>query len=178
MLWKRLAPERREKWLRRFFQIGVAMKGVDGILETIGGALFLAISRSRLTLIVFHLTRPELMEDPDDLIANALRHAFSHLSASGKLFGSIYLLVHGAVKIFLVIYLLRNKLWAFPAAIAIIIAFIGYQIYRLSTHFNWTLLALTILDIIIILLVWHEWRYLTRRRESGEDRGPGGGHGQ
>ena len=172
MLWTHLAPERREKWLRRLFQIGVVIKGVDGVLETVGGALFLAVSRSTLTRIVFHLTRPELLEDPDDLIANALRHAFSHLSASGKLFGSVYLLVHGAVKIFLVIYLLRNRLWAFPTAIALIIAFIGYQIYRLSTHFTCTVLALTILDAIVIVLIWHEWRYLRRRRKRAAEHGP------
>ncbi len=131
----------------------VIIKGVDGALETIGGVLFLFISRPALNRLVIHLTRPELLENPDDLIANSLRQAFNHLSVGGKLFGSIYLLVHGAVKIFLVICLLRDKLWAFPAAIGVNVAFVIYQTYRLGTHFSWTLLFLTALDALIIFLI-------------------------
>lgn len=166
MLWKHLSANRREKWLRRLFQIGVIVKGVDGALEAAGGALFLLVSRARLTHWLFQLTGPELLEDPDDRMANALRHAFTHLSPGEKLFGSIYLLVHGAIKIFLVIYLLRGKLWAFPIAIIALVAFIGYQLYRLNAHFSWTLLALTILDIFIILLIWHEYGYVKQRSKA------------
>ena len=162
--WKRWLRVSRETWLRRLFQIGVALKGVDGVLESIGGALFLLISRQTLNHLVFHLTRPELLEDPDDLIANALRHAFSHLSAGGKLFGAIYLLVHGAVKIFLVICLLRDRLWSFPTAIVVLVAFVAYQVYRLSTHFSWTLLFVTVLDLVIILLIRHEYGWLKRQK--------------
>lgn len=166
MPWKILPRWSRETWFRRFFQIGVVLKGLDGVMETVGGALFLAVSRTKLTHWVFLLTRPELLEDPDDWIANTLRHTFSHLSVGDKLFGSMYLLVHGAVKIFLVINLLRGRLWAFPVAIGAISAFICYQIYRLSVHFSWTLVALTVLDTIIIFLIWHEWGYLKHHRHK------------
>ena len=144
----------------------MVLKGIDGVLETVGGLVFLILKRSTLYNLVQRLTRPELLEDPDDLIANSLRHAFSHLSAGNKLFGSLYLLLHGAIKIFLVVYLLRGKLWSFPVAIAAIIAFIGYQIYHLTVHFSWTLVGLTALDVIIIFLVWHEYSYLKRRKEK------------
>jgi uncharacterized membrane protein len=65
--------------LRRLFQFGVLLKRVGGLLATVGGALFLMVSRPTLVRLVMQLTRPELLEDPDDLVANALRHAFSHL---------------------------------------------------------------------------------------------------
>jgi uncharacterized membrane protein len=167
-IWKYLPKSDRAKWLRRFFQIGVVFKGVDGVLETAGGALFLMVSQTKLTHWVFSLTRPELLEDPDDLIANALRHAFSHLSTGGKWFGGIYLLVHGAIKIILVVCLLRGKLWSFPTAIVALAVFIGYQVYRLSAHFSWMLLFLTILDIIIIMLIWHEYGYVKHRQKKRE----------
>jgi uncharacterized membrane protein len=156
------APSFREKWLHRIFVIGIALKGIDGVLETVGGALFLLINRPTLNRIVVLLTQHELLEDPDDLIANALRHVFSHLSAGGKLFGGVYLLVHGTLKIFLVLCLLRNKLWSYPVAIAFLAAFICYQVYRVSVHFSWGLTALTGLDLVVALLIWHEYRYLKR----------------
>ncbi len=170
---KRLSPKAspksfREKWLRRLFKIGVVLKGVDGLLETLGGTVFLCLGRTTLNHLVNMLTRPELLEDPDDLIANSLRHAFSHLSASGKLFGSIYLLVHGAVKIFLVVCLLRGKLWSFPTAMAVLVAFMGYQLYHLHVHFSWLLVGLTVLDSVILLLIWHEYTYLKHRRKGLE----------
>jgi uncharacterized membrane protein len=144
--------------------MGVIIKGLDGALETIGGILFLLISRQTLNRLVINLTRPELLEDPDDSVANALRHTFNHLSTDGKIFGSIYLLVHGVVKILLVVCLLRGKLWSFPTAIAMILLFIIYQTYRLSTHYSWTLLFLTILDVAIIFLIRHEYVNLKQRR--------------
>ena len=158
----------REKWLRRLFKIGVVLKGIDGVLETIGGTVFLCLGRAALSRFVTMITRPILLEDPDDWLATSLRHAFKHLAPDAKLFGSIYLLVHGAVKIFLVISLLRGKLWAFPTAMAVLLAFMVYQGYRLSAHFSWFLVGLTALDGVILLLIWHEYLYLKHRRRKLE----------
>lgn len=156
----------REKWLHRLYQIGVALKGIDGILETAGGLLFLLMSRSAITHLVFSLTRSELLEDPDDWIANTLRHTFAHLSSGAKLFGGAYLLAHGIIKIGLVISLWRNKLWAFPTAAVLLGMFICYQVYRLTTHYSLGLVALTCLDAFIILLIWHEYRMVKKRSKN------------
>lgn len=160
----RLSKSVREKWLRRLFKIGVLLKGLDGVLETVGGTLFLLISRPELHHLVFSLTRHEILEDPDDLIANSLRHAFSHLSAGGKFFGSLYLLVHGVIKVFLVVCLLKNKLWAFPTAITILLGFMGYQIFHLTAHFSWMLTVLTVVDGVIVFSIWHEYICLKQDR--------------
>jgi len=153
-------PSPREKWLRRLFKLGVLLKGVDGVLEFLGGAVFLFAGRDLLRQVVTALTRPELLQDPDDWFANSLQHAFRGLSVDGKLFAGLYLLVHGALKIFLVVALLRGKLWSFPVAMAALVAFMGYQLYRLSSHFSWFLVGLTGLDSLIIVLIWHEYHYL------------------
>lgn len=148
----------KEKVFHRLFTIGVWVKGVDGILEIAGGLAFLAVGRTTLSNLIFSLTRQELIEDPDDRIANGLRHAFSHLSAGAKLFGSLYLLSHGVVKIALVAGMLRGKLWSFPTAMSILGVFIGYQIYRVCLHGSLGLVGLTMLDVIIVVLIWHEYR--------------------
>ena len=56
--------------------------------------------------------------------------------------------------------LLREKLWAFPWAIAVFTGFGVYQIVRYVTQPSWWLVALTMLDVFVILLTWAEWRRL------------------
>jgi uncharacterized membrane protein len=155
-----------QKTLHRLFQIGIVLKGLDGLSETVGGMLFLFISGQALRRFTFLLTRPELLEDPDDLIANSLRHAFAHLSNGRKLFVGAYLLGHGIIKLLLVIGLLRDKLWVFPVAIVTLLGFIGYQVFRITSHFSLGLAALTVLDALIVALVWHEWRSQKTQRAA------------
>lgn len=58
--------------------------------------------------------------------------------------------------------LLREKLIAYPASLAALAGFIAYQIYRYSYTHSVGLLVLTAFDLIVMALVWHEWRLLRR----------------
>lgn len=108
--------------------------------------------------LVVQLTQHELVEDPHDWVATHLRYVVSHLSSNTKVFGGVYLLGHGAIKVFLVWGgLLRRKLWAFPAALGFLGAFILYQAYRMAHRFSLGLLVLTIVDLIVLLLIWREY---------------------
>lgn len=62
------------------------------------------------------------------------------------------------VKVVLVVSLLRNKLWAYPWLIVVLLAFISYQLYRILLAPSPGLIALTIFDTIITALTWREWR--------------------
>lgn len=152
-----------EKVLHRSFQIGILFKGIDGLVETLSGILFVFISSGEITRFVYSLTRGELLEDPDDLIANSLRRAFAHLSTGSKLFVGAYLLGHGVIKLVLVAGLWRKKLWVFPIATIVLGGFVGYQVYRLTRQPSIGLFLLTVLDTIIGTLVWHEYRSLRKR---------------
>ncbi len=151
-----------EKRFRQLFRFGIFLKAVDGVLEITGGTLLLLISKETLNDIVIFLTQHELSEDPNDLVANYLVHAVQHLSTSTKQFGAFYLLFHGALKIFLVVGLFRDRLWAYPSAMIFLVAFIGYQLYRYSLTHSVALILLTIFDAVIVFLIWHEYRYLKR----------------
>lgn len=144
--------------LHRLFLFAVIIKGLDGLLEFTSGILLLLVSRADLNNVVLNLTAPELAEDPDDLIANFLRHAVHHLSVNTKYFASIYILVHGAVKISLMAGLLRGKLWVYRPALFILVIFVLYQIYRFSHTNSLALLAFTVLDVLIIVLIFFEYR--------------------
>lgn len=148
--------------VHRLFVLGVIAKGVDGVLETIGGILLWVARPGQIEGLVRLLTQHELSEDPHDLIANMLLRGAHHFSGDVKLFGAIYLLSHGAVKIGLVAALLRGRHWAYPAAIAVFVAFLAYQLYRYThTHSVW-LLVLSVLDVFVIALTWLEYRRLRR----------------
>jgi uncharacterized membrane protein len=141
------------------FKIGLVLKGLDGILEVIGGLLLLFLSPAAIEHIVRTLTAHELSEDPHDLIARYLLHTASHLTTSTTLFGAIYLLSHGAAKIVLVVLVLRDKLWAYPWLIGLLLAFIAYQLYRITfVHFSIGLAALTVFDALLVWLTWREYQ--------------------
>ena len=78
------------------------------------------------------------------------------------LFGAVYLLIHGAVKVVLVVALLLNKLWAYPCLIVVLLVFICYQLYRIALNPTAGLVALTVFDSVIVALTWREYRRLRR----------------
>lgn len=143
--------------LDRTFQISLILKGLDGLLEIVGGILLLAVSPGQIGSLVRILTQHELSEDPGDLIANILVHGAGSLTISTSLFGAVYLLLHGLVKIVLVWAVLRDYLWAYPWMIAFLLVFIVFQGYQIVVAFSWAMVLLTLFDIFIVWLTWHEY---------------------
>ena len=84
------------------------------------------------------------------------------LSVSTKNFYVFYLLSHGVVKLFLVGALLKNKPWAYPASLAVLELFIAYQVYRFTYTQSMGLVVLTVFDLFVMCLVWHEYRLIRR----------------
>ncbi len=109
----------------------------------------------------------ELAQDPSDFVARHLLHSASQLSPSTTLYGAVYLLAHGVAKVVLVALVLRNKLWAYPWMIALILAFIAYQLYQLTMKLSFGLLALTLFDALVVWLTWREYRSKRAVVESG-----------
>ena len=145
----------REKRIFQVFEVAVTLKGLNAILEIILGTLLL--STNLVNDVIHTLIQNELLDDPNDFFASHIQALLS-FSPHAQFFGALYLLSHGAVKVFLVVGLLRKKLWAYPASMAVLSLFIIYQIIRfLGTHSIW-LLFLSIFDIFVVWLVWHEYR--------------------
>ena len=53
---------------------------------------------------------------------------------------------------------LRDKLWAYPWMIALLLAFIGYQAYQLTSKFSIALILLSLFDALVVWLTWREYR--------------------
>jgi len=148
----------REKTLHRLFLISVWLKGGAGLLETLAGIPFFFVTPKAIEAFVVLLTAPELSEDPSDWIATTSSRSVHQLSTDTTFFAGAYLVIHGLIKIFLVAGLLRGKLWAYPTSLWFLAAFIVYQCYRYAyTHSIW-LILLTVLDVIVAYLIWHEYQ--------------------
>ena len=143
--------------LDRAFAVGIILKGLDGVLEVVGGVLLLVVSPTTIDQLSRALTQHELSEDPHDFLATHLLHAAGSLTGSSLEFGAAYLLLHGLVKVVLVVALLRDQIWAYPWMIAFLIVFIVYQVYRMSFAFSIGLMALTAFDVVVVWLTYREY---------------------
>ena len=151
-------------WLDQAFKIGIIAKGSNGVAEIVGGLLLLFVTADQIHSLVRGLTQGELSEDPDDVVAIYILRTADGISGPGVLFGSVYLLVHGIVKVVLVVALLLNRLWAYPWLIGVLIIFIAYQLYRIALTASAGLIALTVFDAVVLALTWREWRVQRRHR--------------
>jgi uncharacterized membrane protein len=156
-----------EKNVHLAFQVSLVLKASFALAEIVGGVGAYSVSQDFILSFVQRITQEELGEDPRDLIANYLLRSAEHLSVSALHFAAFYLLSHGAIKLWLIIGLLREKISYYPIAIAVFALFIVYQLYRFSfTHSIW-LMLITIVDIAVIGLTWHEYKYLRRTLVKG-----------
>jgi uncharacterized membrane protein len=144
--------------LDRVFRVSVILKAIDGVFEIVGGLLLLVVSPDQLDAIARSLTQHELSEDPHDFFANHLLRATGGLTHATTLFAGIYLLSHGIAKVVVIVAVLRGEMWAYPAMIVLLGAFIVYQLYRLSFDTTVGLSLLTIFDAFVVWLTWREWQ--------------------
>jgi len=141
------------------FRISLYIKGLDGVLEILGGILLLLINPAEINRFARWLTQSELSEDPHDFLANHILKTAHSLTGRALIFGALYLLVQGIVKVILVWQVFNDRIWAYLALIAVVGIFAVYQIYRLTfVKFGSGLLLLTIFDLLVIYLTQREYR--------------------
>ncbi len=147
-----------EAFLRRVFRYSLILKAAHSVLELAGGAALYATSNDAIRRTAHALTRHELLEHPDDVVAGFLVRAAESFSVEQKAAATIYLFSHGLIEIFLVVMILRDRIWAYPLYMAALGLLIAYQSYQLSLEFSLWLAALTLVDAVVVWLTWHEFR--------------------
>jgi len=152
--------------LHDIFMVGITIKGIDGIIEFLSGLTLLFTNSEFIMKIVQKIFEHELTQDSTDFIANTFIHASQSLTSSMLIFISIYLLIHGTIKIGLVAGLWYKKMWAYPLAAVIISLFVIYQVIRFFNTQSITLLLFTIIDIIILLLLKTEYRRVKKKNNQ------------
>jgi uncharacterized membrane protein len=149
-----------EKRIHQIFVASVLFKGIHALIEIVGGIALYLISTATIVQTIQRYSYDELIDDKDDWVATQLLQFAQTFSVAEHNFYAFYLLSHGLIKSVLVIGLLREKLWAYPASFAVFGAFIAYQLYRYSYTHDVGLILLTVFDLFVIALAWHEYRLL------------------
>jgi uncharacterized membrane protein len=151
-----------EKRIHQVFALSVSLKGLHALIEIVSG---LALYLTSTELIVGWISRwseRAIAQERHDWIASHLLRFAEHFSVQQHDFYAFYLLSHGVVKLVLVYGLLKEKLWAYPASFVVFGAFIVYQLYRYSFTHELALIALSIFDVFVLALAWHEYQLLRR----------------
>jgi uncharacterized membrane protein len=151
-------------FLKASFRTAITVKGIDGLLEAVGGVLLWFVKPESLGGSLQGIFQHELSRDAHDFIAAHLLHASERFAHSDPLFASIYLFSHGLIKAMLSAFLWMNELWAYPLAVGVFSAFSVYQVYRFTHTHSITLLLLTVFDLLIVYLTWEEYRVEKSRR--------------
>lgn len=137
-----------EKRIHQVFVVSVLAKGLHALIEIAGGLALYLFSAEAIARWLDEIDRR-------DWVAR-------HFPANEQHFYAFYLLSHGLVKVVLVFFLLREKLWAYPASIAVFGLFIAYQLYRYSFTHDIGLILLSLFDLFVIYLAVHEYRLLRK----------------
>ena len=151
-----------EHRIHQIFQVSVLLKGTHALIECLGGIALALVSTSSIANFVNAITQDELIKDPNDFVATHLLTMAHNFSVQTQHFYAFYLLSHGIVKVALVVGLLREKLWAYPASLIVLTLFVLYQLYRFSYTHGLGLIVLTLFDIVVMGLIWHEYGLMRR----------------
>ena len=130
----------------------------------LAGVAVAALGTRAIYDLVIQLTAPELDLHPESRAVHLLRHGASSLAHASSRFVVVWLLVHGVLKLFLAVELLRGRSWIFPVAAAILSGFVVYMTSRLLAHWSPWLLAFALFDLVTVALVLNEWRAHRMRR--------------
>jgi uncharacterized membrane protein len=145
------------KIIDTFFDATIIVKGIDSVLEMVGGILLIVVKPSTIDRVVTLLTQHELSKDPHDFFANFILHTASGISKGTELTAAAYLIVDSIIKLFIINGLLHNRRWSYKVAMVFLTLFIAYKCYRIALHHHPFLAIMTILDVVTLWLIYREY---------------------
>ena len=147
----------RSSWLHKAYLVAILIKGFDGAVEVVAGAVILITGPERLYEWVIRLTAPELTGHHPAI--HALQRGAARLADGPHGFVIFYLLVHGLLKLGIVLALLRGGgRWLFPLASLVLSGFVLYMSWHLAIRWSGWLLGFALFDLLTLALVLIEWR--------------------
>lgn len=152
---------KRPPLLHTAYLTAILVKGLDGALEALAGMIIAITGPERVYEWAIQFTAPELTGHHPAL--HAIRSGATRLAESSQEFVIFYLLVHGALKLGVVVALLRGGgRLVFPVASLILGAFVIYMGTELARHWSGWVLSFLLFDLLTLLLVLNEWRNASR----------------
>ena len=137
-----------QKRIHEIFVISVALKGLHGLIEVAGGLGLALFSTDSILRLLYRFPHHHWVT--------------RHFSTGEHHYYVFFFLSHGALNLAVAILLVMEKLWAYPAAFAVLALFILLQLYRFTHIHDPGLIVFSILDVIVIALAWHEYQLLRK----------------
>jgi uncharacterized membrane protein len=156
--------------LDKIFEGGIIIKGVTGALEFIAGLLLFFVKPAQVHDLIVAVTQKELIEDPNDFVANTLLNWTHTLGGMNFHFLIAYLWIHATVKLIAVIGILRNQMWAYPFSLITLGLLMLYQLYHIFfVQVSVGMILLTVFDVFILWLIWREYTTVRRIKAAPDD---------
>ncbi|GHE04198.1 membrane protein [Defluviimonas sp. 20V17] len=163
----RLPVGRLARWLHGSYLFGITMQAVIGATQLIAAiVLQVALHTDEITELA-HWTSAMLASQRADPLAAALLRSVHDFTVHPHTFWSVYLFGHGLLNLGVAVALFARKRWAHPVSIVVLSLFIVYQMSDFFLTGAPVLILLSVFDLVVILLVWHEWLELHQRRAQG-----------
>lgn len=150
-----------EKYWHETFIFAVIVKSFTGLMELFSGILLLAVTSEGLQKILAAVARGEATEQPQDFFYTYAHQYIAHITSGTRIFAGLYLLSRAIINLLLVVGMVKKKTQAYLIAIGVISVFMLYQLLRIAHTRSLALSALTVFDAFFILLIWHEYKYLS-----------------
>ncbi|MCL2113827.1 MAG: DUF2127 domain-containing protein [Streptococcaceae bacterium] len=147
----------RAGWLDASFDIVVLFKSLFALLEVIGGVALFLVPMTVLRSLLNQLAK----EAPLPVLVQLFNHTAQNLTSDMTLFAVIYLLAHGLLKLVSLVLLWKRVLWAYPLSLVLLSSFIGYQMAEFSKTGAWSMIALTVIDLLMMVLTLLEYKKLS-----------------
>ncbi|MBI3572009.1 DUF2127 domain-containing protein [Candidatus Kaiserbacteria bacterium] len=149
------------------FGFGLVLKAIEGALEIVGAFIVLIVPSMFVVRVIEFVTAGELAADPNDFVAIHLRSLAHSFAVHSHYFIALYLVLHGVVKLALVLGVAAGKRLAYPLFILALGVFGSYEAYRGIVTGNLLLDFFAVLDTVMILLTAYEYRAQLAHSSSG-----------
>ena len=137
------------------FRVGLIVKGVDSLLEVVGGVLLLM--PMRLARYILVLSQHEVYRHHQAL-AGRLDHLADSVVEHASMGEAAYLVVHGLAKVILIAAVFRDKKWGYTGLMGVLSFFALIEITRAIGAHEIVTGALSIFDIVMVVLIYKEYR--------------------
>jgi uncharacterized membrane protein len=150
--------QERERDILWVFDLGLILKAINGGFEILVALLVLVVPPSFVLTLVGFITGGELSQDPDDPVMSALLGAAQSFAVHTHYLLAAYLVLHGAVKIILVVGIFMGKKLAYELLMIALVIFGAYEAYRGFARNELLLQILAVFDFTLLILTAYEYR--------------------
>lgn len=147
-------------WL---FETSLVIKASLTFAEFFAGLGLLLTPHPLIARLLYWLTHFEIAEHPTDTLAAWSQRAMEGFPLATQDFYGWFLLLHGGMKLAIVVMLWSRLLWAYPAGMAVLSGFVIYQLFECLHTSSPFLLMLAMFDLAMISLIWQEYKALKAR---------------